>query len=144
MIITRRCLVGIGGLAVTYAAIGALTDADVKFGDLLFLVVVLVAHDGVLMPLIIGAGVLLGRFVPRPRRGWVRAALIAGLAVTVVAFPLVFGRGRAADNPSLLPRSYGMGLLGVYGFIAVMMAVAASLVRSWRRRRSVPRVDQLE
>jgi Na+/proline symporter len=142
VIVVRRCLAGLGALAMTYAVIGALTDRDVKFGDLLFLVAVLVAHDGVLMPLIIGAGVLLGRFLPRARRGLVRAVLIAGLAVTVVAFPLVLGRGRAADNPSLLPRSYGLGLLGIYGVIVVTVATA-QLVRSWRRR-SVPRVDELE
>jgi Na+/proline symporter len=144
VITARRCLVGLGALAMTYAVIGALTDTDVKFGDLLFLVIVLVAHDGVLMPLVIGAGILIGRFVPRHRRGPVRAELIAGLAVTVVAVPLVLGRGRAADNPSLLPRSYGLGLLEIYGVVGVTTVVTV-LVRSWRRRRrSVPRVDQLE
>ncbi len=143
MIAVRRSLIGLGALAMTYALVGALTDADVKVGDLLFLVVVLVAHDGVLMPLVIGAGVLVGRFVPATRRGLVRAGLIVGLAVTVVAFPLVLGRGRAADNPSLLPRSYGPGLLGIYGVVGVAAAVIVG-VRSWRRRRSARRVDQLE
>jgi hypothetical protein len=47
---------------------------------------------------------------------------------------LVLGQGRAADNPSLLPRSYGLGLLEIYGVVGVT-AVVTVLVRSWRRRR---------
>jgi hypothetical protein len=65
--------------------------------------------------------------------------LIAVLAVTVVAFPLVLGR----RPPVAAAPVVRAGSARVYGFIAVMVA-AASLVRSWRRRRSVPRVDQLE
>jgi hypothetical protein len=121
---------------MTYAVIGALTDADLDGGALVFLAAVLIAHDAVLLPLTIGAGVLVGRFVPLRSRTLVRSALLLGLAVTVVAFPLVLGRGRAADNPSLLPLPYGRGLLEIYGVIGAATGVAA-VVRRRRDRRAL-------
>ncbi|GIF23556.1 hypothetical protein BJ973_004165 [Actinoplanes tereljensis] len=128
----RRALIVIGALVMTYAVTGALTDADVKGGALVFLIGVLVAHDAVLLPIAIGAGALIGRLVPVRQRAFVRAGLLASLAVTVVAVPLVLARGRAADNPSLLPLHYGRGLLEAYAVIWAAVAVAA--VRSRRHR----------
>ncbi|MDT5040547.1 MAG: hypothetical protein QOE51_1532, partial [Actinoplanes sp.] len=77
------------------------------------------------------------RFAPPRLHTLIRAALIVTLAVTVVAFPLVLGRGRSADNPSLLPLHYGRGLLEIYGIIWAT-AGAALLMRSWRERRRRP------
>jgi len=135
----RRGLLALGALVMTYAVIGALTDPDVRIGASVFLIGVLVAHDGLLLPLTIGAGILVGRYTPRRIRALVRAALVVSLAVTVVAFPLVLGRGRVADNPSVLPLRYGRGLLEIYAVIWATAAVAAA-VRAWRaRRRREPR-----
>jgi len=129
----RRALIGAGVLGMTYAVIGALTDPDVKGGALLFLIGVLIAHDAILLPLVIGVGALIGRFVPLRRHALIRAALLITLAVTIVAVPLVLGRGRAADNPSLLPLNYGRGLLEIYGLIWVSTALAAA-VRARKER----------
>lgn len=135
MIAARRILVALGALGMTYALLGAFTDRDVKGGTLLFLIGVLVAHDGLLLPLTIGVGAVVGRFVPLRLRGFAGSALVASLAVTIVAFPLVLGRGRIADNPSLLPLHYGRGLLEAYAVIWVTAAVAA-VVRARRRPRA--------
>jgi hypothetical protein len=129
----RRALVAVGTLVMGWAVAGALTDADVKpFGVLIFLVGVLIGHDGVLLPLTIGAGVLIGRYVPVGHRATVRAAALCSLAVTVVAFPLVLGHGRTADNPSALPLPYGRGLAGLLGVIWVV-ALTAIAVRRIRK-----------
>ena len=133
MIAARRILIALGALGMTYALLGAFTDPDVKFGALIFLIGVLVAHDGLLLPVTIGVGAVLGRFVPLRLRGFAGSALIASLAVTIVAYPLVLGRGRIADNPSVLPLHYGRGLLEVYAVIWVTAAVAA-VVRARRAR----------
>jgi Na+/proline symporter len=130
----RRTLVAIGALAMAYAVTGALADTDVHGGVLVFLAGVLLAHDGILLPVAIGAGALVGRLVPPRLRAPVRAGLLASLAVTLVAIPLVLGPGRAADNPSLLPLPYGRGLLELYAIIWAAVAVAA--VRSRRARRT--------
>ena len=139
MITARRCLAAIGALVMTYAVIGALTDADVKIGALIFLIGVLVAHDGLLLPLTIGIGILVGRYAPRRHRALATAALVVSLAVTIVAFPLVLGRGRTADNPSLLPLHYGRGLLETYAIIWTTAAVAGAVqARRHRRRQPAP------
>lgn len=136
MTTVRRALIAIGALGMAYALLGALLDPDVKVGALVFLIGVLVAHDGILVPLTIAVGAVVGRFAPVRLRAFVSAALLVGLAVTIVAFPLVLGRGRAADNPSLLPLHYGRGLLEIYGLIALTTATAVA-VRAWRRRRAL-------
>lgn len=131
----RRTLITIGALAMTYALIGARTDADVKGGVLVFLIGVLIAHDGVLLPVIVGMGVLVARLTPLRLRTIVRSASVVSLAVTVVAFPLVLGRGRAADNPSVLPLHYGRGLLEIFAVIWASAAVATA-IRACRDRRA--------
>jgi hypothetical protein len=124
----RRGLIGIGALTMAYAVSGALTDADLRAGALVFLIAVLAVHDGVLLPLTIAVGILTGRVVRTGGRAVVRAGLIASLGVTVVALPLVLGRGRAADNPSVLPLHYGRGLLVVYALIWLAVAARAGWV----------------
>jgi hypothetical protein len=131
----RRVLIALGALGMAYAVLGALVDPDVKVGVLVFLGAVLIAHDGILVPLTIAVGAVVGRFAPLRLRAPIRAALLVGLAVTIVAFPLVLARGRAADNPSLLPLPYGRGLLEIYGLIGLTAATAIA-VRARRARRA--------
>ncbi|MEU7905747.1 hypothetical protein [Actinoplanes sp. NPDC049118] len=134
----RRTLIGSGALLMAYAVSGALADPDVKGGALIFLVAVLVFHDGLLLPLTIGAGVLIGRIVPCRIRTPVRVAAVISLAVTVVALPLVLGRGRVPDNPSVLPLHYGRGLLAVYTIIWV---TTAGITVAQHRRHRVRHTD---
>lgn len=131
----RGTLIAAGTLVMAYALRGALTDPDLKAGALIFLVAVLVLHDGLLLPLTIGAGVLIGRLVPAGLRTPVRVAAVISLALTVVALPLVLGRGRVADNPSILPLHYGRGLLLAYGIIWSVTALVCLARRLPVRRR---------
>ncbi len=123
----RAVLIAAGALVMAFAVTGALTDPDFKGGALVFLVGVLVAHDAVLLPLTIGAGALIGRFVPLRSRPLVRSAALISLAVTVVALPLVLGPGT----------DYGRGLLEVYGVVWAGTGVVLVIrrVREGRRRR---------
>ncbi len=114
----RRALIIGGVLFMGYGVIGAVLDTDINLvGVPIFLIAVLILHDGIFLPLVIGAGALVNRFIPRPWRGTVRTAGILSLAVCVVALPLVLGFGRSADNPSLLPRNYEAGLVGILALV---------------------------
>ncbi|GGK80582.1 hypothetical protein [Mangrovihabitans endophyticus] len=136
----RRVLVAAGVAIAGYALVGALTDNDVnKFGVPLFLVVVLVLHDAVFLPAVLGAGAALRRFVPRRARWSVQAGALISLAVLVVGLPPVLGFGRAADNPSALPRPYGWGLLAVLAAVWAGVAITATVARHRRDgRRDAP------
>ncbi|MEU8342765.1 hypothetical protein SAMN05443665_101311 [Actinomadura meyerae] len=92
-----------------------------------------VLHDGVLVPLVLAAGLATAR-LPDAARPAVRAALVVAGCVTAVALPAVLGFGRRADEPSRLPLPYGRNLGLVLAAIAVI-AAAAIAVRLARRRR---------
>ena len=92
-----------------------------------------VLHDGVLVPVVLAVGVATAR-VPGGYRGIVRSALVVAGFVTLVAFPLVLGKGRRADEPSRLPLPYDRNLAIVLGVIAAVAAGAAAL-RAVRHRR---------
>jgi hypothetical protein len=134
----RRALIGVGVVVMAYAVAGALFDADVNLvGVTLFLVALLVLHDAVFLPLVLGAGALIGRFVPVRWQSTVRAAAVVSLAVCVVALPLVLGFGRTPDNPSALPLAYGRGLIVV--LLAVWIAALGARLgarKGMERRRA--------
>jgi hypothetical protein len=138
MTAARRVLVALGGLAMAYAVVGALTgDSFHPVGNVAFLAAVLVAHDGLVLPAAIVLGLALTRRLPRPVRGPVTAGLYASLVVTLVALPFVLGYGRSTDNPSALPRNYPAGWLWL--LLAIWAAVAMAVGRrALTRRRAEP------
>ena len=130
----RRVLVAAGVLVMGFAVVGALSDDDVRpFGVLLFLVGVLVWHDLLLMPLVLAVGALIGRRVPAGARTPVRVAALCSVALLVVATPLVLGVGRIPGDPSVLPRSYGWGLVLALTLLWAF-ALGVSGIRGWRSR----------
>jgi hypothetical protein len=132
----RRALVLLGVVVMGYAVVGGLTDPDVRpIKQAGFFIAVLVAHDGILLPIAIGVGALTTRFTPERFRGILRAALFASAVVTAVALPLVLGRGRRPDIPSALPLNYPRGLLIVLGVIWIVAATAIAWREGRRRRR---------
>jgi hypothetical protein len=138
---TRRALVTVGALVTAYALIGALTDPDVQpLAQLLFLAGVLVAHDAVLLPVAIGAGVLIGRYLPAGAATAVRVAGFVTLSLLVVAVPLALGFGRIPDVPSALPLHYGRGLAVIILLIWIAMLTAV-LVSHANRRATASKQD---
>jgi hypothetical protein len=124
----RLALLGTGVLAMLYAAVGAVAALGGKVGGvLIFLIAVLVAHDGVWLPLVLLAGTVLNRIVPARHRGPVRVAAIVVAALGMAALPLALGFGRTADNPSALPLDYGRNLALV--LLGVVVAAGCTLLR---------------
>ncbi|MDP9864823.1 MULTISPECIES: hypothetical protein [Streptosporangium] len=115
---------------------GLLADADqtrplswaVWFGG------ILIAHDLLLVPLVLATGVLTRRM----RRPY-RAALVIGAVITLVALPMVLGFGRRADNPSQLPLDYGLNLVVILAVIAAAGFAAGTLARVREARPPRPR-----
>jgi uncharacterized BrkB/YihY/UPF0761 family membrane protein len=132
---TRGLLIGGGTLVMLYALVSAVVTGEVNLiGVPVFLVAMLVLHDGVFLPAVVGVGALVHRFVPRRWRPPVHWAGIVSLAVAVVAMPLILGFGRSADNASLLPRSYGWGTLVI---LILVWLVTFAIRKGLARRRPV-------
>jgi hypothetical protein len=115
-----------------YAVLGALGDRDTApVPHVLFLAALVAAHDGVVLPLAIGAGALVRRYVPAKVRGTVQSGLFVTVVLVLVGLPLALGFGRSADNPSALPLDYPYGLLVALAavWLAVAVAMAVRLIR---------------
>ena len=83
------------------------------------------AHDALLVPAVLLAGVAASR-----AGQWPKAALIVAALVTLATLPTVLALGRRADNPSILPLDYGRGLLLVLTAIGLVALVPKLKSRS--------------
>ncbi|WP_020521641.1 hypothetical protein [Catelliglobosispora koreensis] len=129
----RWLLIAAGCAALLYSLAGVVQSHDTRLAYLRFLALALTGHELVLIPLILGCGVLLARLTTARTRPVIQAAAIATLAFILIALPAILGYGRSSDLPSALPRDYGMGLLII---IATIWA-AAGLALILRRRPKV-------
>lgn len=131
MTVSRLLLGALGVAAAAFGVAHLLTET--RTGTVTQLVVwaagAVVLHDGVLVPLVLAAGLLLTR--GRLRGVW-RAALLTLGTVTLAALPALLRPGRPA-NPSVLPLDYPMGLAVVAAAVVVGAAVAAGR-RLWPAR----------
>jgi hypothetical protein len=94
-----------------------------------FFVGSLVLHDLLWAPLVGLASLVLVRTVPRRVRPALQGTLVVTVAVLLVATPVLTGRGRNPNNPSILPGDYGPDTLKVLavvwagGFLAALLAL---------------------
>ena len=89
----------------------------------------IVLHDGVWMPLVLTAGLLLGRVVPVRVRGALTAGLMTAAALTAVGLPAVVREDDHNGNPTLLPLPYLRNWLLLLAAVAAGTAVAAAVLR---------------
>ncbi|MEU8194456.1 hypothetical protein AB0C10_11825 [Microbispora amethystogenes] len=125
---------GLGGGLVVAGLAGLVVDARLTdpLGWALWFGGLIVAHDGVLVPLVLLTGVAVGRM---REPSTVRAGLIVAAVLSLIALPMVTGFGRRADNPSLLPLDYGRNLLVVLSLVALVTALITTAVRLRAKRR---------
>jgi hypothetical protein len=93
-----------------------------------------VLHDAVLLPVVVGAGWVLGRVLPAAWRTPWRIALVVGAVISLAVFPIARRWGARDDNPSILPLDVGRHLLVLLALLAAT-ALVASLVNTVRIRR---------
>ncbi|WP_166427213.1 hypothetical protein [Nonomuraea mesophila] len=110
-------VLGLAGLALE----GILIGWALWFGG------VLVVHDALLAPGVAAAGTVIGC-----RSRSLRTALVLAGTLVLATLPTVLALGRRADNPSILPLSYGVNLLIVLAAIA-LLAVGDHLLSAFRK-----------
>lgn len=123
----------IAGMALSaYGLVGLL--GDVAVGDtmswLKYFAGGLLAHDLVWAPLVVVGSVALVRIVTPRVRPVVQGALIVTGTVLLVAYPVLNGSGRLANNTSILPLDYPRNLvivLAAVWTVAVALMVRAAL-----------------
>lgn len=126
--VVLRCGLGAAGLAAMgFGAVQLVTDPAVSgwTGVLEWLAAAVVLHDGVLVPLVLATGAVLG---VRLRRS-VRWFFVVAGSLTAVALPVLLAPGPAA-NPSVLPLDYPRNW-------AVCVLVVAAVAAGWEAGRWV-------
>ena len=135
---TRLALYAVGAAVLAYGVVGLFTADRAPSPSLWarFWLGGLVAHDFLLAPLVVAAGVLVTRLARGDARPYIQAGLAMSGMVSLVALPFVLGRGRDEREPSALPLDYGRGLLVTLA--AIWLAIAAvGFLRELRSRRAV-------
>ena len=119
----------VGWGVIAWGVIGILSNSlDTRPANLArFVVGGALLHDLVVAPLAILAGVLLVRAVPGRARAPIQAALVVSAIVALFAYPLVRAYGLAANNPTSLPRNYGLNLAIVLGMVWAVALTAVVL-----------------
>jgi hypothetical protein len=90
----------------------------------LWLVVALVIHDGILSPVVVGAGWAVARVVPPRARRYLQGALIMAALVTVIAIPMIYRQDSQPRSKSMLLQSFGANLTLLIGIIAGLSLLA--------------------
>ncbi|MEO6585284.1 MAG: hypothetical protein ABIN90_03165 [Knoellia sp.] len=130
----RYALVAAGVLLLAYGGVRLVAEVP---GDLpglvLWMVGIVVIHDGLLSPLVVGVGWLLARTVPPSGRRHLQAALVVGGLITIIAIPLIARQGTQPPAKTLLVQNYGANLAILLGLVAALN-LAAYLVTTARDR----------
>ncbi|MEO6414038.1 MAG: hypothetical protein ABIO48_15735 [Pedococcus sp.] len=121
----RYALVAAGVLLLLYGGVRLVTEVPQALtGLVLWMVGIVVIHDGLLSPLVVGVGWLLARTVPPRGRRYVQAALVVGGLITIIAIPLIARRGTQPPAKALLLQNYGANLAILLGLVAALNLAA--------------------
>jgi predicted anti-sigma-YlaC factor YlaD len=137
----RLALGAVGVVILGYGGVRLLQNAHstthpVKLAE--WLVGALLVHDLLIAPVVLGVGWLVARWLPRPARGLVLAALIMTGLVSSVGIFLVYRQGKTASPTlALLAQNYRAHLVLLYVAVIVGTGAVAAITRL--RRRSVRR-----
>lgn len=134
-----RVLLVVGGTALMLFAmrevlVGGTITSPVSSGK--WLIASALGNDLLLAPLVAVVGWLLTRAVPAPVRTVVAGGLVTMGCITLLAVPVLLGRGGGA-NATTTPLNYWRGWLLCMAAVAVLTAAVAGVRAARNRRPSV-------
>jgi hypothetical protein len=130
---TARLVLVIAGCALMLYGFVQLVDSDQVWQVLPWAVGPVVVHDALVAPLIVVVGWWASRHAPAASRTPLLTAAIVSGGLLAVAASVLTRAGALPDNPTLLDRNYGVGLLVVLAAVWLGALVATAVNR--RRTR---------
>jgi hypothetical protein len=97
-----------------------------------FMVIGIIAHDGILAPSVFVLGLLAVRVLPQPAKLPAQVGLLVGGVLTILAIPVIRSP-RRTDNTSINPLPYERNLTILLTGLAVGV-LSAIVIRVWRDR----------
>ena len=138
----RAARIALGALGAVGAAYGLVLLLGLGPGQLLAVLVWvvggIVAHDGVIAPVVVVLGVAAAARAPGKLRAPLRWVLVVLGPLTLVAVPALGRFGAKADNATLLDRPYWLGYAVLVGLVLVVAAIAAARATVTSRRGVSP------
>jgi hypothetical protein len=134
-----RIVLGVLGIsAATYGISQLLTHVPVQSLVLLalWLIAVLIIHDGLLSPAVVGIGAALRRSVPDRGRRYLQFGLIMAAMVTVIAVPMIYRANTQPPSKALLLQNFGINLTVLLATIGGVTLIAYAIRVA--RDRSLP------
>ena len=92
-----------------------------------WLVAVVIIHQGLVSPVVIGVSSLLRRLIPDRSRRYLQAALIMAVPVTVIAIPMIYRQGSQPPSKALLLQNFIANLGLLLGIIAALCLVGYAM-----------------
>lgn len=137
MRVLRALLLGVGvamGLWGVWLMRDFRTDQLISAG--VWLAGGIVLHDGVLAPLVVGAGVVLARVTPVYARKPATIGLIVWGALTIAVANVLSGQGGKPDNDTVINRPYAVTWLVMT--VLVFVAITAYSAVARKRAKAAP------
>ena len=125
-----------GWMLIAWGLRGVLAHRiDTRPGQLLrFFAAGLAAHDLLLAPVVLTAGIVVARKAPARWRSPLQAALLIAGTAALYTYPLIRGFGHQLRNPTSLPRNYGAGLAIVVAMVSTAVLTGHLASRSINRK----------
>jgi Ca2+/H+ antiporter len=124
----KRWRYGLGGagiLLLLFGVVRLVIEVPGKLPGLaLWLVGIVVIHDGLLAPLVVAVGWLLARTVPPRARRYAQSALIVGGLITVIAVPMIYRQDTQPASKAWLLQNYGRNLAVLLGLVIALNLLA--------------------
>lgn len=136
--LARGALGALGVLLASYGVVLLVTRQDFEQirDAVVWLVVGVLVHDGMLVPSVLALGLLAGRVLPAAYRRTATVVLVLVGPLSLLAVPVLGRLGARPDNPTLLDRPY----LATWCVLLLVSVVA--VVGAGRVVRSVHGTDE--
>ncbi|MFD7536974.1 hypothetical protein [Streptomyces sp. NPDC059819] len=121
--LSTRSALGAAGLAMMVLGGVLLWGQATHWDVLIWLAGAVVLHDGLIAPLVLGVGLLLGGL---KNRGLPRGALLTAGCLVLIALPLLL-RPLPTANSSVLPLNYVRGLLICLAAVAALAGMIGAV-----------------
>lgn len=141
-----RIILGVLGFGIgTYGISQLLTQIPRQTLALLalWLIGVLIIHNGLLSPAVVGVGAALRRYIPDRGRRYLQFGLIMAAMVTVIAVPLIYRANTQPPAKALLLQDFGINLTVLLAAIGGGTLIAYAIrVAQDRSRPNRPPSDE--
>lgn len=140
MKVTRVILIvlGLAGLFLGALIMVQKERPDQIVGVIVWVVAVIIVHDGILSPLLLLLDVWMrraGRRIPFGVLAIIQGGVVVGAIMSMLVLPEIYTKSLGTKNPTILPLDYGLNLALFWAGVAVLTA-AACVVYPRRRRAS--------